>query len=134
MKTSAGLLIIQEGKMLLAHPTGSPWFGTYTIPKGKVEKGETPLDAAIRETNEEVGILINRQEVELNAPHIIPYFDKNGKIYKELVYYIVKPLRKISIGELQKEEVDVASFFNKNDATERIFWRYEEMLDFLSNE
>ena len=67
MIESAGLLIIQDNKILLAHPTNAPWYGSYTIPKGKVEDGETYIDTAIRETKEE-----RYAEIKITASDISP--------------------------------------------------------------
>jgi predicted NUDIX family NTP pyrophosphohydrolase len=62
-KVSAGLLMWRrldaEVQFLLAHP-GGPYFarrdaGAWTLPKGAVETGETPLQAAKREFAEETG-------------------------------------------------------------------------------
>lgn len=64
-KVSAGMLLFRrtEGslELFLAHP-GGPFWGrreeaSWTIPKGMVEDGEDPLDAAQREFVEETGIL-----------------------------------------------------------------------------
>jgi len=50
---AAGLFLVNtEDKILVGHPTKHhPDF--WSIPKGKIDEGETPLDAAIRETYEE---------------------------------------------------------------------------------
>lgn len=49
--TGAGIVFCSQGKvLLLCRPDGS-----WGIPAGKVEDGETPAQAAIRETTEEVG-------------------------------------------------------------------------------
>jgi predicted NUDIX family NTP pyrophosphohydrolase len=45
--------------VLLVHPGGPMWaprdLGAWSIPKGEVEPGEAPLDAALREFAEELG-------------------------------------------------------------------------------
>lgn len=47
-------------EVLLGHPGGPYWAGkdqgTWTVPKGGLHAGETPLDSAIREFNEETGL------------------------------------------------------------------------------
>ena len=132
MIESAGLLIIQNNKMLLAHPTKAPWYGTYTIPKGKVEGKESYLTAAIRETKEEVGIDINIEDIDREF-EVINYTDAKNRIYKKVIYFIAKPKEKIIIDKfkLDKYEVNWAGFVSKDDAMDRIFWRFAEMIDYL---
>lgn len=60
MKTvlvSAVALIDVDGRILLAQrPQGKPMAGLWEFPGGKVEPGETPEAALIRELEEELGI------------------------------------------------------------------------------
>lgn len=61
---SAGVLLYHRGqeglRLLLIHPGGPYWrardAGAWQIPKGKIEAGETPIQAAMREAEEELGI------------------------------------------------------------------------------
>ena len=50
---SAGVIITDGCRILLGHTTGSDH---WDLPKGKIEEGETPLQAAIRELQEETGL------------------------------------------------------------------------------
>lgn len=60
MKTvlvAAAALIDTDGRVLLAQrPEGKPMAGLWEFPGGKVEPGETPEAALIRELREELGI------------------------------------------------------------------------------
>lgn len=61
---SAGILLFREREerieVLLIKPGGPFWrnkdAGAWMIPKGAVERGETPAEAALREFEEEVGL------------------------------------------------------------------------------
>ena len=130
MIESAGLLIIHDNKILLEHPTKSKQVGTFSIPKGKLEDGETHLEAAIRETFEEIGVSINNELID-PTPHLIKYINKNGKCVKKLTYFVVKLDEKIEVGELQTEEVDFADYIDIDEARFRLFWRFEEMLNYI---
>lgn len=144
LKISAGLVIIQDDKILLVHPTGSKWYGTYSIPKGHVEKGENLWTTALRETKEEVGIDINKDDV-VGGPYFIDYththknirrdLSYKEKLYKKVYYYIVIPSIPILQENLilQKSEVDWAGFMTRNDAERRIHWRFKKLLDFSFN-
>ncbi|RMD90850.1 MAG: (deoxy)nucleoside triphosphate pyrophosphohydrolase [Alphaproteobacteria bacterium] len=54
---SAVALVDRDGRVLLARrPEGRPMAGLWEFPGGKVEPGETPEAALIRELHEELGI------------------------------------------------------------------------------
>ncbi len=127
-KTSAGLAIIYDNKILLAHTTNRGWFGSYGIPKGGIEEGESNLDAAIRETQEEVGIKVPRKLID-TTEHTFTLTTRKYKYTKIVYYYIVKiddlsqiglkDLR-ISKKQLQVEEVDWAGFIDYKEAMKRV--------------
>ena len=65
---SAGILLYRERdgavEVLLIKPGGPFWRnkdeGAWMIPKGAIETGETPADAAMREFHEEIGTKLER--------------------------------------------------------------------------
>jgi len=83
-KKSAGLLFYRflnkTLQVLLVHPGGPFWqnkgLGSWSIPKGEIEEGEDFLQAAIRETEEEIGI-----SIQVKNPILLkPAKQKSGKI------------------------------------------------------
>ncbi|MEP3274755.1 MAG: (deoxy)nucleoside triphosphate pyrophosphohydrolase [Stappiaceae bacterium] len=59
---AACALIDADGRVLLAQrPVGKTMAGLWEFPGGKVEKGELPEDALIRELNEELSILVKAE-------------------------------------------------------------------------
>ena len=53
---SCGILVFDgAGELLLCHATGT---ARWDIPKGLAERGETPRQAALRETEEETGLVL----------------------------------------------------------------------------
>lgn len=81
-KKSAGLLVfrLKERKVevFLVHPGGPFWAKkdahAWSIPKGELDENEEPLPAAIREMEEETGIKISGEFIELK-----PVKQKSGK-------------------------------------------------------
>ena len=127
-KESAGLAIIFEGKVLLAHTTGRGWWGSYGIPKGGIDEGESKLDAAIRETYEEVGIKVPMHMID-KTEHTYTLTGKGQRVNKTVYWYIVKieslsDLKikdlKIPKKDLQVEEVDWAGFIPYPEAMKRV--------------
>jgi predicted NUDIX family NTP pyrophosphohydrolase len=82
-KKSAGILLYRMSKealqVFLVHPGGPYWVkkddGAWSIPKGEFEDDEDPLAAAKREFNEETGINLYGEFIELE-----PVKQKSGKI------------------------------------------------------
>lgn len=130
LQLSAGLAIIQKGAILLAHPTGAKWYGTYSIPKGHVEEGEDLLTAAIRETQEEIGYTANPDDILFPEPYFIDYKDGEGNLFKRVYYFVVNPEEHIKQDSIipDGEEVDWAGFILKDAAESRINWRLKPIL------
>ena len=134
-KKSAGILLyrISKGKIevLLVHPGGPFWAkkdaGAWSIPKGEFDDGESPLDAAIRETHEELGIKVEGDFIELT-----PIKQKSGKtIFPFAIEHQFDP-SKLQSNSFEMEwplksgqkrsfpEVDKAEWFSFDIANEKI--------------
>jgi len=57
-KLVAGCLVVERERLLLLRRGIHPAHGRWTFPGGYVDLGETPLEAAARETEEEVGMRV----------------------------------------------------------------------------
>ena len=73
----------------MAHTTNRGWYGSYGIPKGGIEKGESKIQAAIRETKEEVGISVPKNLID-KTEHTFTLTTRKYKYTKIVYYYIVK--------------------------------------------
>jgi ADP-ribose pyrophosphatase YjhB (NUDIX family) len=55
---AAGVLMVNEGRVLLVRRKYEPRVGDWCIPAGFMEAGETPEQTAIREVHEETGLIV----------------------------------------------------------------------------
>lgn len=135
MKKSAGILLFQKAEegllFFLAHPGGPFWknkdMGAWSVPKGEFEE-EEPLAAALREFEEETGVLLPGGDfLELS-----PVKMKSGKmIYAWALEHYVDPAIVVS-NEFELEwpprsgkhisvpEIDRAAWFSEQEALEKI--------------
>ena len=83
MQKSATIALISNNKLLLLRRGQSaPWMpGRYCLPGGKLEKNESLINCALRELNEETGIVLN----ETLTPVTISY----NSYYSKIVYMLL---------------------------------------------
>lgn len=55
---AAGVILVEAGRVLLVKRRFEPRAGTWCLPAGFMESGETPEQTAMRETEEETGLVV----------------------------------------------------------------------------
>jgi len=81
----SGIIVIDNDKTVLVSKKN----GNYSFPKGKKNKGETSLDTAWRELNEETGL--SKENVEIIDDFIIDENSNKGNI--AIRYYVGKLIK-----------------------------------------
>jgi predicted NUDIX family NTP pyrophosphohydrolase len=132
---SAGILLFRRTtgivQFLLAHPGGPFWSkkdqGSWSIPKGLCQEGETAIDAARRELQEEIGLTIRDDLVELGK-----FKQPSGKVISAWAAesdFDVAELRSNSFvlewppksgRQMEFPEVDRAGWFSFKEAAAKI--------------
>jgi 8-oxo-dGTP diphosphatase len=65
---AAAALVRADGRLLLQQrPEGKPMAGLWEFPGGKVEAGESPQGALVRELLEELGVVLDERDLEAFA-------------------------------------------------------------------
>lgn len=80
-RVGVGVFIFKDGKFLMGQRRGSHGEGTWSLPGGHLEYGETPEETAFRETKEETGMTI--QNIRFGAV-TNDFFPQDNKHYVTL--------------------------------------------------
>lgn len=136
MGIGVGVMVLKERKVLLGqrHPdpqkAGSDLKGegSWTMPGGKVDFGETLIEAAIRETKEETGISLNKEDLKL-----ISLTDD----IKDNVHFITAGFLCANCNQepkiMEPDEITKWQWFDINNLPEPIFFPSQKVLNnFLS--
>jgi len=146
---SAGILLFRRTdgdiQVLLTHPGGPFWrnkdAGAWMIPKGAIEEGETALEAAMREYQEELGspltaIPFRLCTIRQKAGKIVEAFAAEGDFdpatLSSLEFEMEWPPRS---GELARfPEIDRAEWMVLSEARERILPSQLPILDAMEEQ
>lgn len=136
LNLSAGLLMFRikggELQVFLVHPGGPFWAkkdeGAWSIPKGEVQENEPLLDTAIREFEEEIGVMPKGEFLELGSikqrggktVHAWAFegdYDESRPIKSNLFSMEFPP----GSGKIREfPEIDKARFFDLEEARKKI--------------
>jgi len=134
---SAGIALVRGTKILLVHPTGASWQKrTVGIPKGSIKDGETELEAALRETFEETGILLTASQIEPTIHSVTVY---SGQKPVGVIHYAICRISdpaevgltsdRVPKSQLQLTEIDWAGFVEIEKAYDKMVYSQLIILD-----
>jgi len=112
---SAGGLVVRGGEVLLIATAGG---ARWQLPKGRLEEGETPRDAAVREVREETGVTGN---VVAPLPGIDYWFAEGARkrIRKHVDYFLLDYVSGSEV-DFDAREVSTARWFPWEEALARL--------------
>lgn len=97
---AVGCFVLCDGEMILLHrQSHKPQGDTWGIPSGKIDAGEDAHDTACRETAEETGIVIARNEMKFFASVYVRFDDYDFVYHMYSAQLKNKPEIKISQSE-----------------------------------
>jgi 8-oxo-dGTP diphosphatase len=113
IKSVAAIIIYPDGKLLMVKRKGEPYNGYWSLAGGKVEAGETPQEACLREVKEETGLDVEIIKYIGNYVEFAEY--KGISCEFRPTCYVVKP-KDISQLKAQETEVSDIQLFTVWDA------------------
>jgi len=107
---SAALVIeTRDGRALIVKAHYKPY---WTFPGGSIDHGETPLEAAIREVAEEVGIRLDRDRTEFLF--VADRISEIAQTY-QFVFRVVVDEAELATVRLQRSEITESELVTKAD-------------------
>jgi 8-oxo-dGTP pyrophosphatase MutT (NUDIX family) len=104
---TVGLLIIENKKLLLAYSRNKNCF---YLPGGKIDPGETSIQALCREIAEEMNVVICEKDLKYYTHISAPaYGEENGVIMEQDCFFLnryITPQPSAEIGDLKYFSVD----------------------------
>jgi 8-oxo-dGTP pyrophosphatase MutT (NUDIX family) len=104
--------------------------GKWDLPKGKLDDGETPAVAAVREVQEETGV----EHLELGEPLTVTYhtyFEKGRLVLKESHWFGMKSPEQPSLVPQQDEDIEQCIWVKWNDLDKYLQNTHPSIVDVL---
>lgn len=124
---AAGGIVEKDGRHLFIRR-----FGTWDLPKGKLDKGEAPGQAAVRECEEECGLTnLKLGEFIASVYHIYEY--KGAHALKKTWWYHMTTTHAGPLVPQLEEHIDKVEWFNKEQVCDIVLENtYDSIKEILS--
>ena len=118
VRAAGGLVTDDQGRIAVVH---RPRYDDWSLPKGKLEPGESWEDAAVREVREETGL---RAELGDELPSD-EYTDNKGRP-KKVRWWRMRPVE--DLGFTPDDEVDELRWVTPEEAAELLSYDHDKAL------
>lgn len=119
--SAGGVVYREENDGLLFALCGRTRTGTWNLPKGTPDAGETIQETALREVREETGLEV---EIEAELGHIEYWFTREAQTYHKLVHFFLMGERGGSFDD-HDPEFDVVEWFSAAQALRSLTFETE---------
>lgn len=124
-QVGVGVLIVRGGKLLFGHRIGSHGHDTWAPPGGKIDRGETVEQCAIRETAEETGLQLTSLT---KAPvYTDDHFNDEGKHF--ITVYVIADDPGGEPQVLEPEKLTEWRWVSWNDLPKPLFQTIQHLCD-----
>jgi len=124
---AAGGLVKNENRDLLFIYRNDKW----DLPKGKIEKGETVKEAAVREVEEECNIVVNKLGKKICKTYHV-YIYKDEVVLKKTHWYKMKAKGQNKLKPQKEEGITDVRWFKPNDIDAILSNTFPSILDVLA--
>lgn len=118
IRAAGGVVLDPDGRVLVVH---RPRYDDWSLPKGKLDDGETFEQAALREVEEETG-----WRCELGAELDPVFYEVKGRL-KEVRYWVMRPVSEAPPEE-RDDEVDELVWLDAAEAAARMSYPHDAEL------
>ncbi len=124
-KVAAGVLVLEDEKVLLVRRVMEPRRGSWTLPAGFVDADEDPAEAAIREVLEETGLTV---KIERLVDVV------SGREHPNGASIVIIYRGSVASGALKAgDDVDAVGFFDLSDLPPIAFAATHKALEHITN-
>jgi 8-oxo-dGTP pyrophosphatase MutT (NUDIX family) len=124
---AAGGLVKNENKELLFIYRNNKW----DLPKGKIEKGETVKQAAVREVEEECSIIVAKRDEKICKTYHV-YIYKDEVVLKKTHWYKMKARGQNNLKPQKEEGITDVRWFKPNDIDSIVTNTFPSIMDVLA--